>query len=127
MATILIVDDDVGLVESFSEILKQKGYATEAAYNGEEGFRKATSGKPDLILLDVMMTRENEGFEVAKQLKSDPATRHIPIILITGIRKAKNLPFGFEPDDDWLPVKAVLEKPVPPEALLAHVAEALKK
>jgi CheY-like chemotaxis protein len=74
-----------------------------------------------------MMTRENEGFEVAKQLKSDPATRHIPIILITGIRKAKNLPFGFEPDDDWLPVKAVLEKPVPPEALLAHVAEALKK
>ncbi len=127
MATILIVDDDVGLVESFSEILREHGHATVCATNGDEGFLKAKSEKPDLILLDVMMVKENEGFEVAKRLKADQETRHIPIILVTGIRKAKNLPFGFEPDEDWLPVKAVLEKPVPPEALLAHIAEALKK
>ena len=124
---ILIVDDDMGLVESFSEILRGKGYTPVSAHNGEEGCRMAKSEKPDLILLDVMMTKENEGFEVAQKLKADPETRNIPIIMITGIRKAKNLPFGFEPDEDWLPVKAVLEKPVPPEALLAHIAEALKK
>jgi CheY-like chemotaxis protein len=127
MAKILIVDDDVGLVESFSEILEEHAYTTVRASNGEECFLKAKSEKPDLILLDVMMVKENEGFEVAKRLRADKETRHIPVILVTGIRKAKNLPFEFEPDDDWLPVTAVLEKPVPPEALLAHIAAALKK
>ena len=127
MAKILIVDDDVGLVESFSLVLKEHGHTTVEAFNGDEGIRKAKADKPDLILLDVMMIKDNEGFEVAQRLKADAETRHVPIILVTGIRKAKHLPFGFEPDEDWLPVKSVLEKPVPPEALLAHIAEALKK
>jgi CheY-like chemotaxis protein len=127
MATVLVVDDDVGLVESFSVILQTKGYEVVCAYNGEEGFRKAVESKPDVILLDVMMTKENEGFEVAQRLKADPVTRQIPVILVTGIRKAKQLPFSFEPDEDWLPVKAVIEKPVPPEVLLKQVADAVKK
>lgn len=127
MATILIVDDDEGLVESFAEILQTQGYAVATAHNGEDGFLKASTETPDLILLDVMMTRENEGFETAKRLKTDPATKNIPILLITGIRKAKQLPFLFEPDEDWLPVKVVLEKPIPPELLLKHVAAALVK
>jgi len=126
MATILIVDDDVDLVESFSEVLKGKGFAVSGAHTGEEGVRKAQTEKPDLILLDVMMAKDNEGFEIAQQLKREPATQHIPIILITGIRKAKQLPFSFEPDDDWLPVKAVLEKPIAPDLLLKHIAAALK-
>ena len=126
MAKILIVDDDVGLVESFSELLGGKGYTPVGACNGEEGYRKAKSEKPDLILLDVMMTKDNEGFEVAQRLKKDPETQHVPIILITGIRKAKQLPFGFEPDEDWLPVTAVLEKPVPPELLLQRIEDVLK-
>jgi two-component system alkaline phosphatase synthesis response regulator PhoP len=127
MAKILIIDDDVALVESFAEILNQKGHTSVWAYSGDEGVIKARMEKPDLILLDVMMTSENEGFEVAQKLKSDPETKDIAVILVTGIRKAKNLPFGFEPDADWLPVKAVLEKPVPPEVLLMHVSKALQK
>ena len=126
MATILIVDDDIGLVESYSEILKSKGYAVLGAFTGEEGIRKAKADKPDLVLLDVMMAKENEGFEIAKRLKADPATQQVPIILVTGIRKAKQLPFGFEPDEDWLPVNAVLEKPVPPEVLLRRIDDVLK-
>jgi CheY-like chemotaxis protein len=127
MAKILIVDDDVGLAESFAEILAGQGYTPIVAFSGEEGFQKAKAEKPDLVLLDVMMTKDNEGFEVAQRLKADPETQRVPVILITGIRKAKQLPFSFEPDEDWLPVKAVLEKPVAPEALLKHVAEALGK
>lgn len=126
MATILIVDDDVDLVESLSDILKGKGYGVIGAYTGEEGFAKARAEKPGLILLDVMMAKENEGFEIAQRLRKDPATQRIPVILITGIRKAKHLPFGFEPDEDWLPVKAVLEKPVAPEVLLSSIEAALK-
>jgi two-component system, OmpR family, alkaline phosphatase synthesis response regulator PhoP len=78
------------------------------------------------MLLDVMMTYDSEGFDVARKLKEDPDTRRIPIICITGIRKALELPNGFEPDADWLPVKAVLEKPVKPDRLLKAVADALK-
>jgi len=127
MATILIVDDDADMVEATADLLKVKGYTTLSAPNGEEGYAKAKTEKPDLMLLDVMMASDSEGFEIARKLKEDPATKGIPVIIVTGIRRAKGLPFGFEPDDAWLPVKAVLEKPVKPDELIKAVEEALKK
>ena len=126
MAKILIVEDDVGLAEATKVVLEAKGYSVILAHNGTDGFQTARREKPDLMLLDVMMAHDSEGFEVARQIKDDPETRAIPVILLTGIRKAKNLPFGFEPDEDWLPVKAVLEKPVKPETLLKTIQQALK-
>ncbi|HPP13418.1 MAG TPA: hypothetical protein PKW42_11875, partial [bacterium] len=66
-----------------------------------------------------------EGFDIARNLKNDATTCEIPVVIITGIRKDMNLPFGFEPDEDWLPVKAVLEKPIKPETLLKTVREDL--
>lgn len=125
MATILIVDDDPGLVESVTDVLSAEGYSVLAAGNGEEGYRKAREAGPDLILLDVMMAHNSEGFDIARRLKEDETTRGIPVIIITGIRKAMRLPFGYEPDDDWLPVKAVLEKPVDPDILVRHVRDAI--
>jgi CheY-like chemotaxis protein len=127
MATILVVDDDADFQEAQVTLLQAKGYTVISAPDGEQGYQKAKSQKPDLMLLDVMMTHDSEGFDLARKLKEDPATRDIPVIMITGIRKAKKLPFSFEPDEDWLPVKAVLEKPVHPDVLLKHIAEALKK
>ena len=125
MAKILIIDDDPDLVESTSALLQSSGYTVAAAADGAEGLAKARKEKPDLILLDVMMATDREGFEVARKLREDEATSGVPVILVTGIRKAKHLPFSFEPDEDWLPVKAVLEKPLKPEALLKSVRELL--
>jgi CheY-like chemotaxis protein len=127
MAKILVVDDDAELVEATRAVLEAKGHAVLAASNGEEGYRKAVDEKPDVVLLDVMMTHDSEGFEIARRLRENEATKKLPVILVTGIRRAKNLPFSFEPDEDWLPVKLVLEKPVKPEALLASIASALGK
>lgn len=127
MAKILIVDDDHELVEATMALLEAKGFGAIGAFNGEEGYQKAHAEKPDLILLDVMMAHDSEGFDIAKRLHDDPVTQGVPVIIITGIRKAKHLPFRFEPDEDWLPVKAVLEKPVRPEDLLRQVKDALKK
>ncbi|MBN2302667.1 MAG: response regulator [Lentisphaerae bacterium] len=121
MKTILIVDDDEALVESVTDVLTTEGYSVITAANGEIGYNMAVDKKPDLILLDVMMTHDHEGFGVAKKLRQNDVTRKLPIIIITGIRKARGLPFGYEPDEDWLPVQAVLEKPVDPSALLRHV------
>jgi CheY-like chemotaxis protein len=125
--TILIVDDDTDLVEAMSTLLEAGGYQVVTASNGQEGFDKAKSQAPDLMLLDVMMAHKSEGFDIARNMKADKATQEIPIVMITGIRKEMNLPFGFEADADWLPVKAVLEKPVKPDVLLKTVAEYIKK
>lgn len=127
MAKILIIDDDADLVDAMVNLLQVKGYTTVTAHNGEEGYAKARAEKPDLMLLDVMMEYDYEGFDIARRLKEDPSTKNIPVIIVTGIRRAKGLPFSFEPDTDWLPVKAVLDKPVKPDMLLKKVEEALKK
>jgi two-component system alkaline phosphatase synthesis response regulator PhoP len=127
MAKILVVDDDIDFLEAQKTLLQAKGYTVFGAPNGDEGYQKAKTEHPDLMLLDVMMTYDSEGFDLARKLKEDPATRQIPVIMITGIRKAKGLPFSFEPDEDWLPVKAVLEKPIKPDELLKTVEEGLKK
>ena len=124
---ILIVDDDPDFVEAISTLLEARDYEVLSATNGADGFKEAKAKTPDLILLDVMMTHKSEGFDVARSLKEDPATKDIPVIMVTGIRKDMNLPFGFEPDGNWLPVNRVLEKPVKPEVLLKAIADTLKK
>lgn len=120
---ILIVDDDADFVEAMGTLLEAKGYKIISAGNGKDGFEKAKEDSPNLILLDVMMATKTEGFDMAVNLKGSAKTKDIPVIMITGIRKDMNLPFGFEPNQDWLPVKAVLEKPVKPEVLLKAVQD----
>ena len=123
--TILMIDDDPEFVEATTNLLDAKGYDVISAPNGKEGVEKAKQHKPNLILLDVMMTTKSEGFDVAREMHKDDSLKNTPVILITGVRKEMNLPFGFEPDETWLPVKNVLEKPVKPETLLNAVAEVI--
>jgi len=124
---ILIIDDDPDFVDAMTNLLEAKGYEIISAPDGEEGIEKAKSEKPNLLILDVMMTRKTEGFDVARTLQKTPETKGLPVILITGIKSEMNLPFGFEPDEEFLPVKAILEKPVKPEILLKTVEQHIKK
>jgi CheY-like chemotaxis protein len=124
---ILIIDDDADFVEAISTLLDAKGYEVSSASDGEEGFKKAKASVPNLILLDVMMATKTQGFDIAVNLKKEAKTKDVPVVMITGIKRDMNLPFGFEPDEDWLPVKAVLEKPVKPEVLLKAVEDHIKK
>ena len=119
---ILIVDDDPQYREATTTMLEAKGYTVSSAKDGEEGFQKAEILMPDLILLDVMMTHKSEGFDFARNIKKSKA-KDIPIIIVTGVRQEMNLPFGFEADEDWLPVKAVMEKPVKPQELLETISK----
>lgn len=123
---ILVIDDDNDYVESVLNLLEAKGYSVDSASNGADGVAKAKENKPDLILLDVMMTTRDEGFNVARELNDIEDLKGTPVIMCTGVRREMTLPFSFEPDETWLPVKQILEKPVKPEALLAAVSDALK-
>lgn len=123
---ILMIDDDPEFVEAISNVLDAKGYDVKSAPNGVKGIELAKEMIPDLILLDVMMTTKTEGFDVAREMSESDDLKDCPIIMITGVRNDMNLPFGFEPDEDWLPVKEVLEKPIRPDMLLNAVEKYIK-
>ncbi len=122
---ILLVDDDVEFVEGVKTLLEAQGCEVYTAHSGAAGIEKARAVLPHLLILDVMMTTDTDGIETSRKIQSMPELKGLPVILMTGIRKALSLPFGIEPDSDWLPVRAVLEKPVPPEKLLEEVARQL--
>ncbi len=123
---VLIIDDDVDFVESIANLLDAKGYQVATAPNGTDGVKKAKDDAPDIILLDVMMTTKDEGFNVARELNQVEGLKDTPVVMVSGVRKEMNLPFGFEPDETWLPIKQFLEKPVKPEDLLKAIADHIK-
>jgi CheY-like chemotaxis protein len=84
---VLIVDDDPDLVETVSMILESKGYEVGKAYDGIEGEEAIKQRRPDVLVLDVMMPRKN-GYQLCKELKADPATKGIPVVLLTAVGEA---------------------------------------
>ncbi len=80
--TILLVEDNGDERALYATIIRHYGYEVIEAENATEGMRLACEAQPDLILMDVHMPDTN-GLDAAKQLKTDPATAHIPIIAMT--------------------------------------------
>ena len=125
-ARILLVDDDDDFVESTKTVLESKPYEVIIAVNGNEGLRKAREGKPDLILLDIIMPVE-DGFTAAEQLKKDPELAKIPVLMLTSYASkgaGTSIPRsqGYE-----LEAEDYIDKPVSPKDLLAIVEKHLKK
>ena len=124
---VLLVDDEVDFVEINKAALESKGYEVIPAYTGKEGLEKALKEKPDIIILDVMMTTKTEGFDVARELRKRKEMKDIPIIMLTAIRERMDIKWEIQPDEEWLPVTEFLEKPVPPDKLVEKVEEMLKR
>ena len=125
MAKILVVDDDPDFQDMMGMVLESAGHTVKSAFNGAQAMARIAADRPDVILLDVIMTTETEGIEVAGKLKGDPATAGIPIIMLSSVNVEKKLPIILEPDKDMLPVDKFLDKPVKPAVLLSAVAEVL--
>ncbi len=131
MAKILMIDDDPDIVMATRIPLEATGYEFHAANCADEGLEKIKALNPDLIILDVMMETATEGFQLSLKLR-DPspdaeyaAYRHIPILMLTAVHTTT--PLRFEPDDDYLPVDACLDKSTNPDEMLAKVAELLTR
>lgn len=82
---ILVVDDDPDVLTVMETILKKNRYDMITATNKEEGLEKARNEKPDLAILDVMMTTHYEGFEMAQAILNDPELKKIPFLMQTSI------------------------------------------
>ncbi len=125
MAKILIIDDDPDIVLAARLCLQSVGHQVFDANNGERGLSMLDTVRPDLIILDVMMTSTTEGFQTALKLRSsDPgspyaAYRSIPILMMTAIHSTTDL--RFAPDQDYLPVDTFVDKPIDPDDLIGKV------
>jgi len=127
MPKILLIDDDVDVVEAMKIVLESKGYQVLTAYEGESGYKKAETEKPDLIVLDVVMKTKDQGFQISYKLRGNPHLMHIPILMLTSVGKESGFVFHPDIDEEYLPVDDFVEKPIEPKELLNKVEKLLKK
>lgn len=119
-ARILIVDDTPLNIKLLEAKLARDYYIVSAAENGREALEKVATEKPDLILLDVMMP-EMDGFETCRRLKANPATAHIPVVIITALSDVADRVRGLAAGaDDFL------GKPINDLALMARIRSLLR-
>ncbi|MFA9475012.1 MAG: response regulator transcription factor [Filomicrobium sp.] len=119
--TVLIVDDESYIVKSLSFVMKNAGFDTGSAGDGEEALKKVDEMVPDLVILDVMMPKL-DGFEVCKAIRANPAWSSIKIIMLTAkgrdTEREKGLALGA---DDYL------TKPFSTRDILKRVQEMMNE
>jgi len=125
---VLIVDDDPDITEAMRVVLEHRGYQVDNAADSAKAMERIKARRPDLIILDVMMTTPQEGFILSRELKQNPATKAIPILMLTALRDKTGIDFKPEAGDEtWLPVDDFLDKPVRPDILIQKVEGLLHK
>jgi len=121
---ILLVDDDADIRDSIRIILDKEGFAVREAKNGREALEELKKKKPDLMILDIMMSTDTEGFDLAYELKQSPEFEGLPIIMLTSflekVRDEGPDQFQHIMGEAW-PAKWMFEKPVSPQKLIAKI------
>ncbi len=121
---ILVVDDDVDIQLQMKAILGENGYEPMIADNAGSAWEILEREQVDLILLDVMMEKDSDGFNFAQKMKTNDKFKHIPIIMVTSVNQKMPFTFGTG-DGDFLPVETFIEKPIDPakimEAVYKHI------
>jgi len=118
---ILVVDDEDDILELINYNLSREGYHVSCATSGEEGLKSARSKLPDLVILDLMLPGV-DGLEVCRQIKNDPKTNQIPIVMLTAKGEETDIVTGLELGaDDYI------TKPFSPRVLLARIKTVLRR
>ena len=112
---ILVVDDERHIVRLVEVNLERAGYDVVTAYDGVEALEQVEEEDPDMIVLDVMMPRM-DGFDVLKNLQSDPEYKDIPVIMLTAKAQDADIFKGWQSG-----VSSYLTKPFNPKELLVFV------
>lgn len=118
---ILIIEDDRDIVEMLDYNLKEEGYETVSAFNGEQGIELAQKERPDLIILDIMLPIM-DGFEVCRTIRNNDGMAHIPIIILSAKSRETDKVVGLELGaDDYV------TKPFSPRELIARMRAILRR
>ena len=123
---ILVIDDDPNYVNLIKPVIESKGYRVITACNREEAMKVLRKQKPDLILLDLMMEKMTDGFDICHRLKHDPEMKKIPVLAVSSITAETGLRFSPKTDGEYFQADDFMEKPVAPTALLERIDKLLK-
>jgi len=123
---ILVVDDDIDVLESRKIVLEHNNYEVVTSASISVAKEILANQKIDLILLDVMMERDSDGFDFAQFVKNQEEYKAIPIILATAVNQRTKFKFDIENDGDFLPVEKFMEKPIDADDLIATIRGLLK-
>lgn len=117
--TVLIVDDYPDALDVWEMYLRAEGFRVLTAATGRQALATASAGNPDLIVLDLDLP-DLSGFDVARELRAQPATRHIPLIAATGyshvVLQDRAMQSGFD---------SIIVKPCDPDALVVEIERLL--
>jgi CheY-like chemotaxis protein len=127
MLKILLIDDELDSIEPLKIVLNSEGFWIETAQSPQEGIDKVKQVNPDLVILDVMMPSDYEGFEVARHIRENLGLKDLPILILSNVHNVKKVPYRFAPDENFLPVDVFIDKPVDPDVLLDTVITLLGK
>jgi CheY-like chemotaxis protein len=123
---ILVVDDDVDVLETRKIVLEHNNFEVVTATNIKVAEEILDKNSIDLIILDVMMEKDSDGFNFAQFVKGDERFKSIPIILATAVNQRTKFKFDLEKDGNFLPVEKFMEKPIDPDDLIATIRGLLK-
>ena len=118
---ILIVDDDRDYGDALKIVLESNGYEVEHVLNIRDGEKALAAARPSLIILDVMMDRHTDGFDLCYSLKHDESRRVIPVMMVTAVTQKTGFKFSPETDGEYLEADAYIAKPIPVAELLSRV------
>ena len=124
MAKILVVDDDPDFVSLTRRILQRKGYEVVTAASGQQALAVMRKEKPDLVLLDIMMSYILDGLDVSREMAQDPELKDVPVIMVTSLTGARAE--AAQLSGEYIPVDEWIHKPIDPDRLLARIEEALQ-
>ena len=125
MPKVLIVDDDADFRNACRLPLEAAGFEVLEAEDADAGFELVRSENPDLVILDILMPSQYEGFELARRIREELELSELPLLMLSAVHIIKKPPYRFAPDKAYLPVDAFLDKPVPPETLVRKIKEML--
>lgn len=123
MAKILVVDDDPDFVSVLRTILTADGHEISTAASGDQAMKVMKKNKPDLVLLDMMMSYVLDGLDVSRRIAQDPNLKGMPVLLVTSLTATPEA--GLFPTDEDVPVDGWISKPVDPVKLKAQIARLL--
>ncbi len=124
MPKILIVDDDPDFVESTRMMLEPHGYTVSSAGNSAQGLKALAADKPDLVILDVIMSTILDGLSMSQQMAELAEFKDVPILMVTSIANTDYA--ALFPTDESINIGGFLTKPIAPDQLLGQIKRLLK-
>jgi CheY-like chemotaxis protein len=121
--TVLLVDDDPDLLEQSRQIVERE-FNVELANSGKEALEKLGTKNYDCIIMDVMMQNLSDGLDTAKKIKSNAATKTIPVIMLTSVNE--HFDYRTQIDENFYPNDRWLDKPVKADVLLQEIRKLIK-